>query len=119
VKRRTQEERYQYNIRKQQQTLEDFADHEAEWAQDLIYWYRLNKQEMPDDEYRSCAFFINAEYLRKPGSLTLLYQMYLRCLKELPEVTKENAFDILSFRYKSYAKVLQTGGYNDGKPDWG
>jgi hypothetical protein len=54
---------------------------------------------------------MNKEYLRKPGSLTLLYGMYLRCGKELPDVTKENAFDILRFRYRMYAKTLQTGGY--------
>jgi hypothetical protein len=117
VKRRTPEEKYKDAIRKQQQTLEAFAGHEIEWAEDLITWYRLNKIDMPDDEYRACAFFINGEFLRKPGSLTLLYEMYLRCLRELPEVTKETAFDLLGFRYKSYAKVLQTGGF-DGKPNW-
>jgi hypothetical protein len=117
MKRRTPEERYKDNVHKQQKTLEEFASHEIEWAEDLIHWYRLNKMDMPDDEYRACAFFINGEYLRKPGSLTLLYSMYLRCCRELPEVTMENAFDILCFRYKSYANVLKTGGY-DGKQDW-
>jgi hypothetical protein len=117
MRRRTPEERYQYNVRKQQKILEDFADHETEWANDLIYWYRLKKQEMPDDEYRACAFFLNKEYLSKPGSLTLLYEMDLRCHRELPRVTKENAFDILCFQFKMYAKVLQTGGY-DETTDW-
>jgi len=73
---------------------------------------------MPDDEYRACAFFLNKEFLKKPGSLTLLYGMYLRCMSELPSVTKELAFDLLAYRFKMYAKVLQTGGYNGGK-DWG
>ena len=117
MRRRTPEERYQYNIRKQEKILEDFANHEIEWAGDLMYWYRLKKIDMPDDEYRACAFFQNKEYLHKPGSLTLLYEMYLRFRKELPQVTKENAFDILCFQFKMYAKVLQTGGY-DGKPNW-
>ena len=117
MKRFTPEERYKYNVRKQQKALEEFTAHEIEWAEDLIAWYRISKKEMPDDEYRACAFFINAEYLRKPGSLTLLYEMFKRCMSELPKVTKENAFDILSFRYKAYAKVLQTGGY-DGRTDW-
>jgi hypothetical protein len=66
---------------------------------------------MPEDEYAACAYFLNKEYLRKPGSLTLLYQMYLRFPDELPEVTKENAFDLLRYRYKSYAKILKVGGY--------
>ena len=74
-------------------------------------WYRLKKEEMPDDEYRACAFFQNKEYLRKPGSLTLLYEMYLCFSRELPQVTKENAFDILRFQFKMYAKTLEKGGY--------
>jgi hypothetical protein len=111
MKRRTPEEKYQDAIRKQQKTLEEFAEHEIEWSEDLITWYRINKKEIPDDEYRACAFFINGEYLRKPGSLTLLYTMYLRCVNELPSVTKETAFDLLAFRFKSYAKTLEKGGY--------
>jgi len=112
VKRFTPEERYKDNVRKQQKTLEEYAAHEIEWAGDLMLWYRLKKMEMPDDEYRACAFFQNKEYLRKPGSLTLLYEMYLRCHKELPEVTKENAFDLLCFQFKMYAKTLEKGGFS-------
>jgi hypothetical protein len=77
MRRRTPEERYKDNIRKQQKTLEEFASHEIEWAGDLITWYRATKREIPDDEYRACAFFINGEYLRKPGSLTLVYSIDL------------------------------------------
>jgi len=111
MKRRTPEERYRDSNRKQQKTLEEFAIHEIEWAEDLLTWYRLKKREIPDDEYRACAFFLNKEYLRKPGSLTLLYEVYLRCHSELPKVTRENAFDLLSFQFKMYSKVLETGGY--------
>ena len=110
-RRRTVEERYRENIRKQQRKLEDFAAHEIEWANDLLLWYRLKKQEIPDDEYRACAFFINKEFSHKPGALTLLYEMYHRCHKELPQVTKENAFDILCFQFKMYAKTLEKGGF--------
>ncbi|MCL2880870.1 MAG: hypothetical protein FWF29_11560 [Treponema sp.] len=117
MRRRTPEERYQYSVRKQQKILEEFAAHEIEWAEHLLYWYQVQKKDMPDDEYRAYAFFMNKEYLRKPGSLTLLYEMYVRCLNELPEFTKELAFDFLSFRFKSYAKVLKTGGF-DGGTDW-
>ena len=108
---RTHEDRYKLTIRKQQRTLEDFAEHEIEWANDLMLWYRLNKQDMPDDEYRACAFFINKEFSYKPGSLTLLYEIYSRCRKELPSVTKENAIDILTFQFKMYAKTLENGGF--------
>ena len=112
AKRRTPEERYSYSIRKQQKTLEEFAAHEIEWAGDLLNWYRVIKKDIPDDEYRGCVFFLNREYLQKPGSLTLLYSAYERCWNELPQVTKENAFDLLSFRFKMYSAVLRNGGYS-------
>jgi hypothetical protein len=117
MKRRTAEDRYRENTRRQQKELEAFAAHEIEWAEDLIHWYRLRKEDMPDDEYRACAFFLNMEFLKKPGSLTLLYAMYLRCMRELPECTKEIAFDLLAYRYKMYGNVLQVGGFN-GSTDW-
>jgi hypothetical protein len=111
MRRRTPEERYKDTIRKQQRILEEFAAHEIEWADDLLLWYRVRKQEIPDNEYRAVAFFKNREYLHKPGSLTLLYQMYQRCNRELPEYTKEIAFDLLAFRFRMYAEVFRTGGY--------
>ena len=111
MRRRTPEERYNYNVRKQQKTLEEFATNEIGWSHKLKLLYRIKKLDMPDDEYRAYAYFQNREYLKKPGSLTLLYEMYLRCIFELPDVTKETAFDLLSFRYKMYAKVLEKGGY--------
>jgi hypothetical protein len=117
-RRRTPEERYKDNIRKQQQTLGEFAAHEIEWADDLLLWYRVKKTDIPDDEYRAAAFFKNREYLHKPGSLTLLYEMYRRCCRELPEYTKEIAFDLLAFRFRMYAEVLKTGGF-DGRTDRG
>ena len=117
MRRFTPEEKYNYRIRKQQKTLEEYAESETEWADNLMTWYGLMKKEIEVEEYRACAFFKNKEYLRKPGSLTLLYEMRLRCLRELPEVTKENAFDILRFRFKMYAQALKTGGY-DGAADW-
>jgi hypothetical protein len=112
AKRKTPEERYQLNIRKQQRILEEFAAHEIEWADDLLLWYRLKEKEIPDDEYRAVAFFKNREYLMKPGSLTLVYEMYRRCIRELPEYKREIAFDLLAFRFKMYAEVLSKGGFS-------
>jgi hypothetical protein len=112
MRRRTPEDRYYDNVRRQQRTLEEFAAHEIEWASDLLLWYRAKKQEMPEDEYRACAFFKNREFLHKPGSLTLLYSMYLRCCKELPEATKELAFDLLRYRYKLYARTLNERSFS-------
>ena len=111
-RRRTPEERYQYNIRKQQEALDRFVEYEVEWAEILRNWYRVKKQDIPDDEYRACAFFMNGEYLHKPGSLTLCYEMNKRCQNELPEFTKEQALELLRFRYKSYANVLKIGGFS-------
>jgi hypothetical protein len=110
VKRKDPEERYRENLRHEQKILEEFAAYEIEWAQDLLLWYRAKKIEIPDDEYRAAAFFINREYLHKPGSLTLLYSMSKRLVSELPEPTKEIAFDLLAFRYRVYAKTLEKGG---------
>jgi hypothetical protein len=112
AKRRTVEEKYQEKILKQQKILDEFASHETEWANDLILWYRCKKLEMPEDEYRGVSYFLNKEYRNKPGSLTLLYETYLRCEKELPEGTKEMAFDLLRFRYRMYSVVLQKGGFS-------
>jgi hypothetical protein len=112
MRRRDPESRYRENIRHEQDILEEYAAHEIEWADDLLWWYKARKQEMPDDEYRATAFFKNREYLLKPGSLTLLYTMYRRMAEELPPATKETAFYLLAYRYKVYAATLEKGGYN-------
>jgi hypothetical protein len=109
---RDPETRYWEHIRHEQKILEEYAAHEIEWADDLLLWYRAKRLEMPDDEYRAVAFFKNREYLRKPGSLTLLYSMYRRMLEELPPPTKEIAFDLVGYRYKVYAVTLKQGGYD-------
>jgi hypothetical protein len=111
MRRRTAEERYKFNVRKQHRTLENFAAHEVEWAGDLMRWYGFKNIDMPDDEYRACAFFTNREYAVKPGSLSLLYQTYNSCMDEMPKVTKENAFDLLCYRFRLYAAVLKAGGF--------
>ena len=110
-KRRNAEQRYQDGINQQKIKLDDFISHETEWANDLIVWYRCKKLDMPDDEYRGCAYFLNKEYLKKAGSLTLLYETHLRCEADLPEFTKESAFDLVRYKYKTYAHVLSKGGY--------
>jgi hypothetical protein len=111
AKRRTPEERYRANLRKQQKILEEFAAHEIEWADDLLLWHRARQSEMPDDEYRAAVFFKNREYVHKPGSLTLLYSLYRRMLEELPPATKEIAFDLVAYRYHVYAAALEKGGF--------
>ena len=111
MRRRTPEERYNEITRRQRRELGEFAGQEIEHAGYLFLYYRIKKTEVPDDEYRACAFFQNKEYLRKPGSLTLMYQVYSQCMNELPEFTKEKAFDLLRYRFRMYAAALNKGGY--------
>ncbi len=59
----------------------------------------------------ACSSKKNKEYLRKPGSLTLLYLMFKRCMRELPPATRETAFDLLRYRYKVYTQVLKKEGF--------
>ena len=110
-RRPSPEERYKNSLKKQQKILDDFSNHEKEWAEDLILWYQIRKEEMPDDEYRGAAYFINKEYERKTGSLTMLYRLYNQMLGELPKPTKELAFDLLAFRFAKYGNALTNGGY--------
>ena len=108
---RDPETRYKENIRKQQKALEEFAAKEIAWAEDLLYWYGLQKKEIPGDEYRGAAYFINKEFSKKPGSLTLLYILHNRLMDELPEPTRELAFDLLAYRFKKYGLTLIEGGF--------
>jgi hypothetical protein len=112
MRRRDPETRYQESIRHEQKELQEFAVHEIEWADDLLLWYKAKKKTIPDDAYRAVAFFKNREYLTKPGSLTLLYSMYQRLMRELPFPTKEIAFDLLVYRFKVYTMALEKGEYD-------
>ena len=104
--------RYDYLVRHERKELEEYAAKEIEYADDLLLWYRLKKREIPDDEYRAAAFFINREFLRKPGSLNLLYSTYARIIPELPKPTRETAFDYLAYRFRMYAAALKQGGFD-------
>jgi hypothetical protein len=98
-------------INRAQRTLEEFAEHEIEWANDLLMWYRVKKIDMPDDEYRGAVYFLNREFGSKPGSLSLLYSLYEENELMRPVATKENAFGLLAHRYKLYGMALKKGGY--------
>jgi hypothetical protein len=111
MKRITPEERYRHNLRKQENTLKEFAANEMLWAEYLLQWYKIRKEEIPDDQYRACLYFLNKEYLDKPGSLTRLYLLHNRLMLELPKPTKELAFDLLAFRFRKYCAVLTEGGF--------
>jgi len=104
--------RYEYATRKQQKELEEYAAWECEWAEDFLNWCKCRNEDMGEEEYRAVAFFMNREFLRKPGSLTALYLMHKQLLKELPESTKESAFYQLAYRYKVYAEVLKKGNWD-------
>ncbi len=98
--RRDPETRYRYAMRHEVEDLDEFLKGEADAAEFLLEISRLRKFELPDDEYRVIAFFKNAEYKMKPGSLALLYQTGKRLSRELPPSTKETIFDLQRFRFK-------------------
>ena len=110
-KRRNVEQRYQDEMKKQKRKLDEFISHETEWANDLMLWYRVKNIDMPEDEYRGCAYFINKEYSRKKGSILYLYEAYKKVIEEMPVMSKETAFDQVKYLYKTYALILEKGGY--------
>ncbi|GHU44090.1 hypothetical protein FACS1894190_15170 [Spirochaetia bacterium] len=111
MKRLTSEEKYNYLIRQQRKQAEEFIENE-EFETDYIFSkYRHSGIEMPLDIYRACAFFLNKEYKMKLGSIALLIQTKEHLIKELPEVTKENCFDQICYKYQVYSKVLEQGGF--------
>lgn len=112
MRQRDLETRYREYIRHQQKRLEKYAALEIEWAGDLLSWYRKRHLEIPDDQYRAAAFFLNREYLQKPGSLYRLNKMYRRFMAEVSPPSKELAFDFTAYRFMAYAKTLQEGGYD-------
>jgi hypothetical protein len=111
VRRRDPESRYRERVRHEQKTLEEYAAHESEFAGNLLTWFSVKHLEPGDEEYRGICFFRNREFISKPGSLTLLYAGYKNLMNSLPEITRENAFDVLRYRFKLYAHVLRKGGY--------
>ena len=111
MRRKSPEDKYRDKLRKQQKALEEFAAHEIEYADDLLLWYRVKKRDIPDDAYRGVAYFMNREFHKKPGSLTMLFRLYNQLKDELPPPTRELAFDLLSYRYKRYGQSLIEGGY--------
>lgn len=104
-------ERYEDHLRHERAELEDFVETEREYADDLMCWYRRGNTDMPDDEYRGAAYFINSEFNMKPASLVLLYTIKKNIIAELPSPTKETALDLLRFRFRTYALTLEEGGF--------
>jgi hypothetical protein len=111
MRSRDPETRYREKLRHEQRALEEFTAHEIEWADDLLLWYKLRREEIPDDEYRAVLFFKNREYVSKPGSLAFCYTMYQRLMDELPLPVKETAFYLVAYRFKVYAEALKQGGF--------
>jgi hypothetical protein len=107
-------ERYDYTYRKQRKLLEEFSEEKKLYARNLMYLYQCNKEDLSDDVYRACAFFINGEYNAKPGALWLLYQAAERLLKDSAEVPNERGLDRLCYEFRVYSRMLAEGGY-DGR----
>jgi hypothetical protein len=110
-KRAGAKEKFLYGMRNVQKTLDEFEENQRADADNLLYIYKYNKQDMPLDVYRSVAFFMNREYKNKSGSLYLLYQANERLRKEMPKATKENIVEHIAYRFKVYTQVLEEAGY--------
>jgi hypothetical protein len=110
-KRRDWEGVYFDRVRKEREALLEFAERGREDAEMLFAVYRARKADMPDAEYRPAAFFMNKEYLLKPGSLFLLYDTAQRLGQELPPATKETAVELLRYRFEVYSRILDEGGF--------
>jgi hypothetical protein len=105
------EERWLYHTRKERKILEDFVREEKLMAMTVFDIYRQKHVEMPDDVYRGIAFFINEEWLKKPGSLCLLYETKQHILADMPAVEKETALDQTCYFFKVYCAALTKGGF--------
>ncbi|GHV93329.1 hypothetical protein AGMMS50268_38320 [Spirochaetia bacterium] len=104
--------RYHELVRHEQKALQEFAAYEVEWADNVLTWHRIHKLDIPDDVYRTAAFFRNREFSRKPEALWLLYAECQKWYKELPLITGEMKFDLVADRYKRYARILEKGGFD-------
>ena len=109
--RRDPETRIRYAARNEIAAVARFIKQETDAAETLSEWCRISHFDLPDDEYRAVAFFRNAEYKTKRGSLALLYETRRRLDRELPHSTKETAVDITRYRFKVFCAALQTGGF--------
>jgi hypothetical protein len=111
MRKRNYENIYRENIRLQRKELKSFIDRCTSDADDLICLYKCEKADMPDDEYRSAAFFLNKEYEKKVLALLELYKLQKKLYAELPKTTKENCLVKLQFKFKVFSEALKEGGF--------
>jgi hypothetical protein len=58
-KRMSAKEKFLYKMRNVQKALDDFEEEQRSNADTLLYLYKHGNLDMPNDVYRSVAFFIN------------------------------------------------------------
>jgi hypothetical protein len=110
-KRMSAKEKFLYKMRNVQKTLDEFEENQRLTADTLLYTYKHGNRDMPDDVYRSVAFFLNQEYKNKSGALYRLHQAYEKLQKEMPYSTKENIVEYISYIFKVFTQVLDEGGF--------
>jgi hypothetical protein len=110
-KRISDEVRYNYLVREQKRQAEEFIENEDLETSYLFSKFKKSGLDMPLEIYRACAFFKNKEYKMKLGSIALLFQTKEGLQKEIPELTKENLFEQICYKFKMYSKVLEQGGF--------
>jgi hypothetical protein len=111
MRKQNYENIYRENVRLQRAELKCFIDNCTSDADDLICLYKCDKIDMPDDEYRSAAFFLNKEYEKKALALLQLYELQKKLYEELPPTTRENCLDKLRFKFKVFSQALDDGGF--------
>jgi hypothetical protein len=107
AKRKSRVDKYLAKIELEKDKLKCFANDEELNADMLLYRYKLDGRDVPDDIYRACAFFINGEYNTKSGILPVLYQTRESLRSNLPKVIKENAIDQLCYRLQVYNRLIE------------
>jgi hypothetical protein len=105
------EEKHLFKTRKERKILSGFLEEETLMAQVVLALFRQKQVDPPDDVYRGLAYFINEEWIKKPGSLCLLYETKKSVEADMPPVIKETAFDQACYFLKAYCAVLTKEGY--------
>jgi hypothetical protein len=103
------DERLKDIMRGQVAAIASFIESEKPKAEYLLK--RFHASALDEKAYRAAAYFINAEYDMKPGSLVLLMRTSEMLVSELPKTTRENFTDLVVYRFRAYGIALEKGGF--------
>jgi hypothetical protein len=110
MKKLTAKEKYFYRIRKEQRALENYVATELRWAESIIKRCRQLRRDCLESVYRACLYFRNREYLGKPESLVLLYNLAELARKEAEQNKELDEWTKAIYRFKIYTQSLKQEG---------